>query len=109
MFRIRRKNLCANGKFNHVSADLEFTGNMIGPGDFGVGGPTRRRGMIAFSDNPEQIDIHQMGRDVKRAPLCAQCRTRMFVVQGEPELHDDGVMWVIYRCSDCGLLEQSNL
>jgi hypothetical protein len=65
--------------------------------------------MIASSHNCEQIDIHQMGRFVKPAPLCAQCRTHMFVVRGEPELHDDGVMWVTYRCFDCGLLEQSHL
>jgi hypothetical protein len=30
LFRMRGKNLCANGGFDHVSADLEFIWNMIG-------------------------------------------------------------------------------
>ena len=49
---------------------------MIGPGDFGSWW-AHEASMIAFSHNPEQIDIHQMGRDVKCASLSAQCRTRM--------------------------------
>src|SRR3954470_15473653 len=55
---------------------------MIAPRVVGVGVRPRRVGMIAF--NREQIDVHQIGRNVMRAPLCAQCLTRMFIVRGEP-------------------------
>lgn len=58
--------------------------------------------MIALSRNREQFEIHQIGRYVIREPLCAQCRTPMSVVRGEPELQDEGVMWVTYRCLIAG-------
>lgn len=40
--------------------------------------------MNAYSHNRAQFDNDQIGRYVKGVPLCAQCRTHMFVVRGEP-------------------------
>ena len=45
-------------------------------------------------------------REPKPGPSCAQCRTPMVLVRGEPELSEPVAICVTYRCPGCELKER---
>jgi RNase P subunit RPR2 len=51
-------------------------------------------------------NVAQFPRELKPAPLCAQCRIPMAVMRGEPELNEPATISVTYQCAQCGLIER---
>jgi RNase P subunit RPR2 len=51
-------------------------------------------------------NIVEFPRELKPAPLCAQCHIPMVVVRGEPQPTESATISVTYRCVQCGLIER---
>jgi RNase P subunit RPR2 len=51
-------------------------------------------------------NVVQFPRELKPAPLCAQCHIPMVVVRGEPQPTESATILVTYRCARCGLIER---
>jgi RNase P subunit RPR2 len=51
-------------------------------------------------------NVVEFPRELKPAPLCAQCRIPMVVMRGEPQPQEPATISVIYRCAQCGLIER---
>jgi RNase P subunit RPR2 len=63
--------------------------------------------MAARGWHGEQPDkVVQFPRDLKLAPVCAQCSIPMVIMRGEPEPNEPAAMAVTYRCAQCGLIDR---
>jgi hypothetical protein len=51
-------------------------------------------------------NVVQFPRELKPAPLCAQCRIPMAIMRGEPQPNELPMISVTYRCARCGLIER---
>jgi hypothetical protein len=66
--------------------------------------------MTSHTQQHERVDnVVQFRRDLRRAPICAQCRISMVIVRGEPWFDRPGAMQVTYRCAECGLRERRDI